>query len=896
MKGFLKTGFVLFLVLLTTGNSFAGVTGKLTGKVIDKESGEALPGVNITVKGTTEGAATDINGNYMILNLKPGTYTIVASMVGYAKQNIENVVIRANLTTAVNIALSQTTVKLKNIVVKARQTLIRKDETSKTAIVNSKSFSNLPVINMQDVVALQAGFTKEANGDIHARGGRSGEVVYLIDGIPVTNPLNSGSPVQLDKFAIQELQVLTGGFSAEYGQALSGVVNIITKDGSNKIKGRIEYLSPMLNQSPYQKTDALALDEWGFDSNGNFAERTNNAGNKLIRDIPSAYKTTNLNNTPSLFPDFNIQGQLSLTLGGEIPYLPQIKFFLTGRYNNTLSPFPWGYSKEREVNLKLSYHLTNNIKISLYNHADFRNYKPYSHAWKYYPQGYEDRKNNSFRNFLKINHVLSNSTFYNASVSYSQNYFKRFEPGKFANFTPDGQLISSNYLRKNNNTPPFWTNADNGIFTKNETKSLMFKFDLTSQMGMHNLVKSGFEFQTYNIKRLHFQEPYPGGFHGYENYEKHPLRIAGYIQDKLEFDAFILNAGIRLDYMDVDATQWPSIKTPAGFVSNNVWIPQNEIKTKPKYQVSPRLGIAFPITDKTVFYSSYGHFFQLPNFTDMYTLKDPTLDRAIIGNPGVSAQKTVAFEFGIKQQIGASYSFDVSAFYKDITNLMGSTYFAVFPYEYTVFNNSDYGQVKGFEISLTKTISQYWYGNFNYTFSIAKGNESDPREGYNNYRRANAVLRPKEVFPLNFDRHHVFNATFGVVFPDNFGPSINNFYPLENFEIYLIFRAQSGQPYTPRPNEEAEGIVVPKNSGRIGATTQLDLRISKWVHILGSMKFQMYLTIQNLFDNINPVHVWTTTGDPWDAGITTSRTLDRQRNPTNVGVRRTIQIGTRLDF
>lgn len=896
MKHF-KSIFIFYLIIMLPVFLNAGTTGKISGLIIDAASGEPLPFANVIIIETNLGAASNENGHFVILNIPPGTYSVKASMVGYTSQIIENAVVRADLTTKLDFKLSEKSVSLSDIVVVAKPTLIIKDETSRTAIVNSKSFTELPINSFQDMVGLQAGWTEGANGEIHARGGRAGEVVYLVDGIPDKNPLSGNYTGQLDKYAIQEMQTITGGFNAEYGQALSGVVNIVTKDGGDVYRGRFEYESDMLNKSEYQSPDALAYDQYGTDENGEFIQRTNGKGTELINDYPSAYHPQNIEDTPPLGPEINMLGQFSLVFGGPTPYIPDLKFFITGRYKNALSPMPWGYDKSREINLKLSYNILDNFKISYYLHRDYRLYKPYSHAWKYLPQGYEDRKNYVWKDNININHVINSKTFYNASISYYRDYFNRFTPGKYATFTPDGQLISSNYLRKNNNTPPFWTNADNGIYIENHVKNLMFKFDFTAQLGQYNLVKTGIQIQSYKIDRLRFQEPYPGGFHGYENYNKTPLDFSAYVQDKLEFNSFIVNAGIRLDYTNLDDTMWPSEREPAGYIdSNGVWQASGEVKADPQLQISPRLGISFPITDKTVFYSSYGHFFQMPNYVDMYNLRDPTLDRAIIGNPGVNPQKTIAYEFGVKQQIGKSYSINLGIYYKDITNLLGSMYYAVFPYEYTIFNNSDYGQVKGFDINITKAPSDYWYANINYSFSIAKGNESDPREGYNNYRRANAVLRPKQVFPLDFDRRHVFNATLGINFPKSFGPSIGNFYFFETTDISFIFRAQTGLPYTPNPTEEAEGLIVPKNSAVMPSMSQLDFRYTRYIDLVSSLKLGLYLSIQNLLDTINALNVWNTTGQPWDAGPTSSRTLDRQMNPTNVGPRRAIRIGVRLDF
>jgi len=886
---------ILFLLFSISSIILAGTTGKIAGKITDKKTGEILPFVTVTVVGENIGTIADENGNYAILNVRPGKFSVKASSVGYMDATTEGVIVRVDLTTSLDFQLSDENINVGEIIVQAKLTMINKDETSRTSIISSQTFSDLPVVSFQDVVSLQAGFVTGSDGALHARGGRSGEVTYLIDGVPQRDPLSGSFTGQVDKYAIEELQVLTGGFNAEYGQALSGVVNIVTKEGGNKLSGRIEFTSDQLNPSPYHKADALAYDEWGLNENGNYVTRVDAKGNNLVNDYQSAYKKQTLETTPNIGLDANILGQLSAVLSGPLPIIDNLKFFATARYLNELDQNPWGYNKEREFNGKLTYQL-DNIKFNLGAQRFYRAYKPYSHIWKYNPGGYEDRKDFSWRDNLRINHVLNSKSFYEASFSYNRRYFTRYQPDREAIFSPEGIMLWSNYLVKNSSSPPFWTNADNGVFIRNEVQTLIAKLDFTTQLGLHNLLKSGFEIQKHTISRYAFQEPYPSGFHGFENYTKNPLEFSAYIQDKLEFDAFIINVGVRYDYVNVDDTKWESLRDPAGYLSDyKVWIPVDEVATPAKQQISPRLGIAFPITDQTVFYSSYGHFFQIPDYSQMYASKDPTQDGAIIGNPGIAPQKTVAFEFGVKQELGSDYTLDIGAYFKDITNLVGSTYLTVFPYEYTVFDNSNYGGVNGFEITLKKRLSNFWFANISYTYSLAKGNESDPLEGFNDYRRASALHRPKRVFYLDFDRTHVVYGTFGLEFPNNFGPSILGINPFENINLNIVVRASSGLPYTPRKPEESNDLLVEKNSGRMPSFQRVDLRLSRFISI-SNLKLTLFAIVNNLFDQINATSVWDTSGNPLDAGPTYNRTRDRMRNPSNVDNRRSIQCGIRVDF
>ncbi|MCL5020840.1 MAG: carboxypeptidase-like regulatory domain-containing protein, partial [Bacteroidetes bacterium] len=230
---------LLFWLSFSQGKVYAGDTGKISGRVIDASTKQPLIGANVLIVGTSMGAATDINGRYVILDVHPGTYTLRASAVGYQTEEIKNNAVSIDLTTDVNFGLNQSAVTTKAVVVTARRPLVQKDMTATTAIVNSRQIESLPVTNFKDVLNLQAGIYTGPNGTLHARGGRGGEVTYMIDGVPVTDPYDGSDVIGVNTNAIQQMQLVTGAFNAEYGQAMSGIVNIATKTGGNHFHGSI---------------------------------------------------------------------------------------------------------------------------------------------------------------------------------------------------------------------------------------------------------------------------------------------------------------------------------------------------------------------------------------------------------------------------------------------------------------------------------------------------------------------------------------------------------------------------------------------------------------------------------------------------------------------------------
>ena len=234
MKNLPQHFFTILILILLSSSTFAQ-TGKIAGRVIDGTTSEPLPFVNILVEGTTIGAASDINGYYSIIGLGPGVYSVRASAIGYNAQTVQQVRVSIDLTSEINFELFETSIELKEeVVVVATRPLVTKDLTSSTAIISADDISALPVTEFQEILELQAGIV---GGSV--RGGRRGEVVYAIDGVPMTDVYDGSTVVDVNTSSIQELQFVSGAFNAEYGKALSGYVNIATKDGNNDFNGSL---------------------------------------------------------------------------------------------------------------------------------------------------------------------------------------------------------------------------------------------------------------------------------------------------------------------------------------------------------------------------------------------------------------------------------------------------------------------------------------------------------------------------------------------------------------------------------------------------------------------------------------------------------------------------------
>ncbi|MBN2010847.1 TonB-dependent receptor [candidate division KSB1 bacterium] len=910
----------------------AGNTGKIMGQVTDKSTGDILMAVNIVIDGTTMGAASNQDGHYFIHNILPGTYTLRARMMGYKDLEVRNVKVFTDLTTDVDFKLELSVIEGEVVTLVAERPLVEKDVTAKMAVVSgSEMAEKMPVTSVQDVLTTQAGFVEDENGGLHLRGGRNDEVAYYIDGILVQNPIQGGFGSNIDVNMIQELSVLTGGFNAEYGDAMSGVINITTKEGSSNYTAKIQYESSMLNQSPYHQAD------WILDSDivDGLSEQEKLEYRDAVRYYSSPsdtvgtsrYKHVSLLNDPDakdhlLLP---ILGRMNGSFGGPVPGIRNLTFFTSGVFTNENDYLPWGFELDRQIFGKLNYRTSSTLKLS----ADFQNTwnyaQDYIHAYKYITPSYNDpadslnydsklRGNRALettftdRQRLQLTQTLSQSTFYTLNV---QRLFRRGSeaiPGRQVLYDEaTGAMVEpSEYIKLTYlfGTETDFEGGDARDWYREHSTTYNVKFDITSQVNRSHQLKGGIDAKQHQIFRHALRDPWPGAFrHRLEYYDRDPREFAAYIQDKMEYDFMILNLGLRFDYANANDTYWPdpgdiqqtiSVSNGDG-TSTKEFQFRNREQVPDRYQISPRIGLAHPVTDRLVFHFAYGHFFQNPDYYHLFrndrSLLNLEESDVIIGNPGLEPQKTVAFEVGGKYQLSDDIAIDFTGFYKDIRDLTSTKFYSRQPYNYTIYINEDYGRVKGFDVTVVKKYSHYLSGNLNYTYSVARGSGSDPLAGYY-YREEEAYLRPKREFFLDFDRTHDFSVNVDVRFPENFGPTFAGMKPFRNFGINTLFQVASGLPYTP---SYQGAISLETNSERKGATSTLDIRVDK-MFTLGGIDLVAYTKVVNALDHINVQAIWTETGDPWNAGPYSTSTKDRQANPDNVGRRRDIRVGCYVRF
>lgn len=853
---------LMMLFALIAGQVIAGTTGKISGRVIDAATNEPLLGVNVVIIGTTMGAATDLEGNYFILNIPPGTYRVRASGIGYAAVTIENVRVSVDQTTRLDFSMSEESVQIRDVVISAERPIVQRDLTSTEAKVSGEDISMLPLEDVQSVINLQAGVV-----DGHVRGGRSSEVKYLIDGVSVNDVFSGESSMMAEVNSIQEVQVITGTFNAEYGEALSGVVNQVTKVAGENYTGEFQAYSG----------DYLTSRKSLYEHIGNIS--------------PSAL--------------YNFQG----SIGGPVPATGNmVKFFAAGRYlyddgylygRRMFNPHdssnfsdndknnwyvgatgdnkyvPMNYSRRYSIQGKLNFEVGNAKGLVLQGLYQDREYKDYNHQYKLNPEGDYKRFQTSFLGNVSYNHVFGKSTFIDIMGSYLESSAKQYvyeDPFAYDMVMgPNGVMIKRyKYVnperRRDVSGASFLTGGTENWHVSHTTYTYTGKVDVTSQLNRLNEVKMGVEANFHQLDYKDFQINIsaatrfipeissPGSF-DYNVYSNNPYQFSAYIQDKIELEYLIINAGIRFDYFQPDAKV---LTDPDQISALDTLLPEQYPSNlfhsaKTKSQFSPRLGISYPMSDKGAIHISYGHFFQVPPFEFLYRNPNfrialsgnfPDFVGNVIGNADLEPQRTTIYELGLQQQIAEDIGVSFTAYYKDIRNLLGTEiHEKIGVKKFAMFVNRDYGAVSGIIIAMDKRFSSGFSFAVDYTYQVAKGNASDPNDAFNKAQANPPVEMNKQLVYLDWDRRHSLNFTVTAGIPENFIASI-------------IGRLGTGLPYTPALQNQRTGL---ENSDTRPNIFNIDLYITKYIQLYGT-NLSAFIKVYNLFDTANELNIFSDTG------------------------------------
>ncbi|MBD3223922.1 MAG: TonB-dependent receptor plug domain-containing protein, partial [Caldithrix sp.] len=857
----------VMLVLALIGSVMAGTTGKIAGVVTDASTGDPLPGVNVLVNGTTLGAATDLEGYYVILNVPPGEYEVTASMVGYTEITKTQVRVRIDQTTTLNYNLGEQALEAgETITVVAERPVVEKDVAASRANISTEEIESIPVAEVANVVGLQAGIE-----GLSIRGGGSSEVAFVVNGITLRDERNNSPYTGISLTSVEELQVQAGGFSAEFGNIRSGIVNVVTKEGKRdkytfSFLGRYsplgdKHFGPSPNAPGSYWVRPYVDDEvaWTGTDNGAWDKYTRaqypyfKGWNKISEELlqnddpnddlsPAAaqrlYLFQHRKQLDIAGPDFTAD----MSFGGPVPYvsdqLGNLRFFASYRNSQSMYLVPLHRDAYRDYTwqLKLTSDLGQGKKLMISGLLGaetgvdrWNNGTPgmFTSSWQIasalsngpkYIEGrmfstdYWGPARTDYTNLgVKYTHALDEKTFFEVSFStFTSDYEKH--PGARRD-TADVYKFGNNYYV---DEAPFGfqslsTSAINGMRTgagmsnardSSEVQSYSLKFDITKQVDRRNNVQLGGEFVLThsNITYGRYDQFLPTGNYT-TKWDKWPRRGALYIQDKLEFQGMIAQLGLRMDYSHAggewyDYSQYP--QAFSGTYVEGIDTLLNKEPTEHIFTFSPRLAIAFPVTETSKLYFNYGHFRQLPQPDDLYMLRQSGFTDQIlrVGNPNAELQKTVAYELGYEQSVLDQFLIRAAGYYKDISlqprlvtyeNNDGSI-------SYSRAEPNNYEDIRGFEITLNKNRGQWVRGFLNYTYMVSTYGYFGYGIFYENpalqrqYEQTTTYYYQAKPKPRPYAR-----ANIDFFSPDNFGPKIADTHPLAEWRLNFLANWKTGR-------------------------------------------------------------------------------------------------------
>ena len=901
----------VFIVLFIPGFLFAsdGTTGKLVGKVYDKSTGDPLPALNITIEGTTLGASSDANGNYFINNIPAGTYTVIASYIGYETRTVQNVKVLADHNTTIDFPMVETAIEGEVVIVTAERPLVQQDVTNTVRIQTEEEIINLPSRGTGAVTVLQTGVV-DAPGGISIRGGRRNEVMYIVDGFAVNNFYSGSVNLEVNQAAISQLSVTTGGFNAEYGRQMSGAVSIITKTGTRDFHGSIQSISDFI-AGDWINTYNYGYEVYDFSLSGSIP---------LLKNASffiSGEQRFLADQSPRPFIDLLYNPEIT---DPEDPMYYNNQVLKKGRKTgNDMHQKNWqgklNYRIAKSVNLEFG------ILGRKYDSNSFSlgRYKSPEHAYH--------NKHWNNQAFGKITYTHSSKTFAVLGISHLIENTVSGDRTHWDNW--------NDYQRGSYNMPDeytlFYEVHDNPVTTGNEESlatnrwshtrigHLTVKGDVTSQVNINHQLQFGFDIQRHSLRYyrhsrmnrilddfIHWQssdgspnirniygyginydidfevEPdpaneVPGIMKGISNIDyskgysgsppKHPLFMSFYIQDKIEYEGLVVNAGLRYDYYNSDS---PVVQDPFNPIDEKGKLVLGDSKINQK--ISPRLGLGFPVTDKTLLHVNFGKFYQLPNLNDIVIIYDNFEEQArttsgyYVNNPNLKPETTTAYEAGVTQQIGEHMRLDFTAYYKDISGLIYQGTIWSETGGYITQSNGDFGTIKGFDCGFTLRRYKNISVHVAYSLSYALGTNISTM----GYARSLLIgLEPgKQTYPLSFDQRHKLSMVFDYRFPRNGGPTIFGKKLLSSSGINLVVNGGSGFPYTPIKSpysgifETAEGSF---DSGPLYCShapwqLQIDLKANKTFNFYKGLKFDVYVWCLNIMNRINALDVYRNTG------------------------------------
>ncbi len=825
----------------------AQTSGAIAGHVREAGTGAPLHGAQVSVDRRLA-AVTDSTGAYLVRGVRTGSHRVEVRYIGFAAAERDSVRVMVDGITTLDFALQPAAVELRAVTVEAvPDAVLDPFATATVQTIRAEDLRHLPVSTLQEAVALSAGSVGESY-----RGGRIGEQAFVLDGLGVKNQLDASTGslgVNIPPDALAEASLVTNGFSARYGQAVSGLVNVVTRDGGDHWRGRAAYETDRGLGSAFDHgLDRAVLEADGPLLAGVRVLGALDATGRLDADPVNAPAPTDPRDPRSAQPNMlphnsgeqlNAAGKLTVPLGGRqsvrlfgLRSVEQRQLFDQAyKYDPSLAP------AQRTVGDLLSgdLHLVTGPAASTSLVADLR--------IGYFGREFErgtlaapvPNRFGAFtwRTYRFVDEALARAR----DTAAARGALPGFVPPDLSANSPWG-------------VPAFFLGfASRGDMAWSRFQELRTQLDLDLGLSRDADVYLGGELVRQHVEtfqRVLAYLPVGDSVPPATASDFSPITSAAYAETQLRLQDLALTLGLRYDRFD------PRTAFPGGRIT-------------PQASLNPRFAVSTALKGAT-FVASWGRFSQAPDFQYMVdaAFDDTTrTGRFRFGNPSLGFEQASQYEFSVRARPTVGTSLKVNAYSKRLDGLVASVPFGVNP-DSTIFGNTDYGSVQGIEVLWERELAGWWGVRLSYTLQRATATASNAFELLRRVRIApNGVdtVSPGRVdFPMDFDRRHGLVVVAQARVPEAAGPRLAGVRVLGGVEAAAIFRWSSGLPYS-RISATGDTLIGLPNSWRLPSQSTADLLVRRPLALAGA-RGSVYLDVRNLLNTRNLVAVRRDTGEP----------------------------------
>ncbi|HEY8061494.1 MAG TPA: TonB-dependent receptor [Gemmatimonadales bacterium] len=841
-------------------------TGGIIGKVIDATNEHPVRGVQVRLDGGRYGTTTDTVGEYRIRGVQAGVHVLEVTYPGYRPERREGIEVQAGDYTRADVRLAPLAVQLAELrAVGVQDPVLDPLATATEQRITADQLRRLPITNLQDAIAMQAGVVGES-----FRGGRPGEQAFVLDGFGIKNQLdastNGSSAIQIPPDLITGASLVTNGYSARYGQAISGVVDVTTRDGGDVWRGRAAYET----DRPLSGGADHGIDRMVLQADGPIGHRIKAVG--II--------------------DLNAQ------LDGDPSSAPAPTDTLDPRSTSPY-PLPHNSTETWTVGGKLTVPFTSRVVGRLFGLATTQQAYLYSPAYKYdanfAPGSRTDGKLLTGHLQLLPPTQSARPLFGDLRIGYTDKSFVRGTVAApdyaFGGFTGKRLHILDEDIAKRQDTistraalpdfgtpqfssnspwgvPGFFlTGASSGELAWNEFSEFRTQLDATLGLGAHVDMYFGGMYAAQRVKtfeRVLAYQPVGGTIPPPTASNFSPGLSGAYVEAQARAGDLGFTAGVRYDGF-----------TPGAVLANTTLHARSTL--------SPRVAVSTVVSGAT-FVASLGKFSQPP---DLQYLVDASFDdttrtgRFRQGNPNLGFESAMQYELSARIRLPSGASLKINIYDKHLDGLVASVPINVNP-DSSIFTNADIGTVTGAEVIVERELHDGWGARVS---GVVQRAEATVSNGFTIYDQTHidpnthdTIVASRFQFPLDYDRRLALIAVVTGEISPRGGPMVAGLRPFAGLQMSAVGRYSSGLPYT-RTNFAGDSLVGPVNGSRLPGQYSIDALFRRPIRI-GKFNGGLYLDMRNLLNTLNQTAVRRETGTPYPDS-TTLKTLAMQAYQAN---------------